>query len=291
MDLIRHLRFFVAVADERHFGKAAAALDMTQPPLSQGLRRLERHLGVELLHRTQQGAVLTPAGVQLLSRARLLVDDADRLVAESHRIARTRGTVNWGAAATVPDRVVTACVTALRGVVGAGGTVSTTVRATVDLVSDVRSGICEVAVVEHPALVDGVVAGPVVKLPRWVVVPSDHRIAESERPTFPMLAGLAFAAPARATNPPAFDAVQDLLRERGLDSPTIVARDDRTLLAAVAAGSSFGLTTAPPSNAPGVTWLRMAPDAVALRVRIIHRPGADAHTDAVDRVLHRERLR
>ena len=291
MDLIRHLRFFVSVADERHFGRAAATLDMTQPPLSQGLRRLEQHLGVELIHRARHGAVLTPAGVQLLPRARLLVDDAERFLAESERIAHTRGTVHWGAAAALPDRLVTACVTALRGAVGADGAVSTTVGTTVDLVADVRSGLCDVAVVEHPALVDGVESGPVVKLPRWVVVPSDHRSAGAERPTFPMLAGLTFAAPPRAANLPAFDAVRDLLRERGLDATITTARDDRALLAAVAAGASFGLTTTPPTATPGVAWLRMAPEAVALRVRVVRRPGADAHADALDRVLYRERLR
>lgn len=291
MDLIRHLRFFVSVADEGHFGRAAAALDMTQPPLSQGLRRLERHLGVDLIRRTRQGAVLTSAGVQLLPRARLLVDDAERLLAESHRIANAHGAVHWGAIAALPDPVVTACVGALRTVVAPGAAVSTKVGTSVDLVADVRAGMFDVAVIEHPALVDGVEVRPVVKVPRWLVVPSDHRSAAAERPTFPMLAGLNFACPPRAANPPAFDTVVDLLRERGLDAPTVPAPDDRTVFAAVAAGTSFGLTAVAPSRTPGVTWLRIAPQAVALRVRVVHRPGADAHADAVDRVLYRERLR
>ncbi|WP_216911789.1 LysR family transcriptional regulator [Nocardia noduli] len=291
MDLIRHLRFFVAVADERHFGRAAAALEMTQPPLSQGLRRLERHLGVELVHRTRQGAVLTSAGTRLLPRARLLVDDAARLLAESHRIADARGAVHWGATSALPDRVVTACVTALRTMSGAGATVSTTVDSTVDLVARVREGLCDVAVVEHPALLDGVEAGPVVKLPRWLVAPADHRSVGAEHPNFPMLSGLAFAHAPRAANPPAYDTVVDLLRERGLDAPMVTVRDDRALFAAVAAGSAFGFTTAPPTSTPGVSWLRMAPRAIALRVRVVRGTGAQTSADAVDRVLYRERVR
>ncbi|MGW5456295.1 LysR family transcriptional regulator [Nocardia sp. NPDC003979] len=288
MDLLRHLRFFVAVADEGHFGRAAAALDMTQPPLSQGLRRLEQHLDIELVHRTTQGAVLTPAGRQLLPRARLLVDDADRLLAESRRIAQLSGTTRFAATTALPDRVVTACVTALRP---ADGTVSTTIGSTVDLVADVRSGICDVAVIEHPALVDGVEAGPVVKLPRWLVVPAGHRTTTTERPTFPMLTGLHFAHPPRPANPPAYDALLDLLRERGLDTPSLPAPDDRAVLAAVAAGTSFGLTTTPPTPTPGVAWLTLAPQSVALRVRVIRRTDTRGQAEVLDRVLYRERLR
>ncbi|WP_306361688.1 LysR family transcriptional regulator [Nocardia sp. CC227C] len=290
MDLIRHLRYFVSVADEGHFGRAAAALQMTQPPLSQGLRRLEQQLGVDLIHRTRHGAVLTSAGLQLLPRARLLVDDADRLLAESQRIAHAYGTVHWGATAALPDAMITAGVRALRTAVASDAAVSTTVGATVELVDAVRAGVCDIAVIEHPALVDGVEARPVVKMPRWLVVPSEHRSAEAERPAFPMLAGLSFACPPRAGNPPAFDIVLDLLRERGLDAPTVPAPDDRAVFAAVAAGTSFGLTAAPPSPTPGVAWRRLAPQAVALRVRVIHRAEAAALADAVDRVLYRERL-
>ncbi|WP_241385751.1 LysR family transcriptional regulator [Rhodococcus sp. CH91] len=291
MDLIRHLRFFVTVADERHFGRAAATLDMTQPPLSQGLRKLEQHLGAELVHRTRQGAVLTPAGAELLPRARLLVDDADRFLAEAGRVARSRGLLHWGATHALPCRLVTLCVAALRG--HGEATVSTRSATTVELVEAVRSGMCDLAVVEHPALTEGLEAGPVVKLRRWVLVPSDHRSAHSDRPRLPMLSDLTFAAPPRTGNPASFDAVQDLLRERGLDVDTSPATDDRAVLAAVAAGTHFGISTSPPGSAPGVAWLDWAPPALALRVRIVWRPGtgADRHVAALDRVLFKERIR
>lgn len=288
MDLIRHLRFFVSVADEGHFGKAAAALRMTQPPLSQGLRRLEQHLELELVHRTSQGARLTEAGRQLLPRARLLVDDADRLLAESQRIAQLGATIRFAATTALPDRLVAACVTALSA---PGGGVSTTLGATVDLVAAVRAGLCDVAVIEHPALVDGVEAGPVVKLPRWLVVPAGHRTTTTERPTFPLLTGLRFAHPPRAANPPAFDAMSDLLRERGLDAEPLPANDDRAVLAAVAAGGSFGVTATAPTPTPGVAWLTLAPQSIALRARVVRRADAGAHADALDRLLYRERLR
>ena len=67
---VRHLRYFVAVAEERHFGRAAARLHVTTPPLSQRIRELEEDLGVRLFERTSRRVMLTPAGERLLVEAR-----------------------------------------------------------------------------------------------------------------------------------------------------------------------------------------------------------------------------
>ena len=67
---VRHLRYFVAVAEERHFGRAAARLHVTTPPLSQRIRELEEDLGVRLFERTSRRVELTPAGERLLVEAR-----------------------------------------------------------------------------------------------------------------------------------------------------------------------------------------------------------------------------
>lgn len=84
---LRQLRYFVAVAEERHFGRAAARLHMTQPPLSQTIRALEAALGTPLFARTKRSVALTPAGAALLPEARRILQQAGALPDLARRAA------------------------------------------------------------------------------------------------------------------------------------------------------------------------------------------------------------
>ncbi|MFD7554511.1 LysR family transcriptional regulator [Streptomyces sp. NPDC059835] len=76
---LRTLRYFVAVAEELHFGRAATRLHMSQPPLSRAVKRLEAEVGALLFTRSPTGVTLTPVGTVLLDEARALLDHADRV--------------------------------------------------------------------------------------------------------------------------------------------------------------------------------------------------------------------
>jgi DNA-binding transcriptional LysR family regulator len=107
---LRTLRYFVAVAEELHFGRAAARLRMTQPPLSRAIKQLETDLGCELLRRSPTGVVLTPAGALLHVEARTLLAQADQTRA---RVAAA-ATLTVGTLAGSADEFGTRLATAYR---------------------------------------------------------------------------------------------------------------------------------------------------------------------------------
>lgn len=85
---LRHLRYFLVVAEEGQFTRAASRLAMQQPPLSQQIRVLEEEIGFELFERQPRGVVLTPAGQTFAQEAQMILDSVQQAVAKAARVAR-----------------------------------------------------------------------------------------------------------------------------------------------------------------------------------------------------------
>lgn len=85
---LRHLRYFVAVAEELHFSRAAARLHISQPPLSQQIQALENELGVQLFERRRSGVLLTDAGHNFLRQVYVVLEQVERAVSVAQRAGR-----------------------------------------------------------------------------------------------------------------------------------------------------------------------------------------------------------
>src|SRR3954470_14471877 len=99
---LRHLRYFLAVIDELHFGRAAERLHMAQPPLSRAVRQLEDELGVKLLNRTSRVVTPTEAGLVFAEEARKVLGGFELAVAEAHRAGGPSRLLRLGAVPYLP---------------------------------------------------------------------------------------------------------------------------------------------------------------------------------------------
>lgn len=100
---LRHLRYFIAVAEELHFGRAALRLSISQPPLSQQIQILEQEIGARLFARTSRSVQLTAAGQQFLQDARLVLQQVDRAADKAARLHRgDEGEIRIGFTSSAP---------------------------------------------------------------------------------------------------------------------------------------------------------------------------------------------
>jgi DNA-binding transcriptional LysR family regulator len=174
MDLdLRKVRYFVAVAEHLHFGRAAEQLYIAQPVLSRQIRALEDELKVTLFVRNRRTTELTPAGEQLLADARPLLANADAARRRAGIAARGRDTFTVG---FMPGLIVTAEVRALS---------SRHPELTVDVVRTswddqtevIHDGRVDVSYVRQPVDPRGLEIRPLLSEPRVVVLPAEHRLA------------------------------------------------------------------------------------------------------------------
>jgi DNA-binding transcriptional LysR family regulator len=186
MDLdLRKIRYFVAVAEELHFGRAAERLHIAQPALSRQVRALEDELNSQLFVRDRRHTELTAAGQQLLEEARPLLANADALRRRVGRVARGPGTFAVG---FMPGLLVTSAVRALSQV-HPDLTVDVLRTSWDDQVEVVHDGRVDVSYVRLPVDQAGLKLEPLFSEPRLAALPSDHRLAGKESVSITDLAG------------------------------------------------------------------------------------------------------
>lgn len=252
---IRQLRLFVAVAEELHFGRAAARIGMAQPPFSQQILKLERDLGTPLLLRTSRRVSLTPAGAELLRSAYDLIAYRDRMIDRVKRTANgDAGALRIGFAASSAIGILPPIIQRIREQLP-DVTLHLDDRDGVDFGALIRAGALDAAIVRAPLGATGVVVEPLHSEPFIAVMPVDHPLSERGTLVPGDLAGCPFILFPRAASPGLHDTIIGTCVDAGF-SPMVVQEASAWLTVVSLVESGLGITIAPSSAArhcpPGV---------------------------------------
>ena len=287
MDLLRHLDYFIAVAEERHFGRAAARLHMAQPPLSQQIRRLESELGVELFARTTRRVDLTDAGAVYLERARAILASVDSAADDARRVAA--GAVGHLAIGCVGSATYSLLPTLSRQLAAELPGVDFSFRGEMlvsEQVEALREGAIDLALLRPPVSDGSLRVTPLRKERLVVAVPEGHRLARRKQVRVADLAGTDLIVHSAGRRSAMYDVVNDLLRNVGI-TPQIrhEVGETSTLITLVAGGLGVAVVPEPVSALAlaGVTHRPLVGPASTVTLAAAHR--AERHEPHLQRTL------
>jgi DNA-binding transcriptional LysR family regulator len=292
VDLVLHLRYFLAVAEELHFGRAAARLHMSQPPLSQRIRRLEQEFGTPLFDRSGGRVRLTKAGEVLVDEAREIVDRVDNARSRVRQAAAGRvGVLRAGIPSDTPGGVLVALSTAFAA---SEPDIRLDLRAasTTEQLGLLDRGVLDVGVVQHPVNAGALTLGPVADVVQGVVLSRRSPLAERTRVALTDLAGYGLVLFPRQAAPGLYDETLRTCQEHGF-RPTGVrhAANAEFLLGLVAAGQEVAFDQgAIAQKEPRVAWRPLAGNPLVWRVSAAWpsnstNPAAAAFGELVARLL------
>jgi DNA-binding transcriptional LysR family regulator len=257
---LRHLRYFIAVAEEGNVTRAAERLGIGQPPLSQQIMALERALDVQLFHRTGHGVVPTEAGKTLLVDAKRLLNDAQEAVLNAQRAGRGEtGHLNLGLTASAAFHpIVRSLIRAYRGAypgVGLTLTEDTTAQL-LDLLDDGRLDLAFLR--PGTRSFAGVVLHPIASEQFRAVLPVAHPLAKRRRIPLSALASESFILIPRMDSPMLHDEILSACRHAGFD-PLLGQQAPQLSSVVNLVSAEFGVSIVPASvgqiQAEGVVYV------------------------------------
>ncbi|WCT74410.1 LysR family transcriptional regulator [Sphingomonas naphthae] len=270
---LRHIRYFLAVAEARNFTRAAQRLGIGQPPLSQQIRDLEDEIGVRLFHRIPQGAELTEAGHAFLAGVRTLPDQVQAAVHGAQRAGRGEtGALRVGFTGSAAfNPVVPGIIRAYRR---AYPDVELSLQEgnSLDLVTALRDDLLDAAFLRPESVeIEGLQLRELDDEAMVVALPSAHRLAGAASVRLADLATEAFVLTPRNLGPTLFDAAVTACREVGFE-PQLgqSAPQIASVLALVAAELGVSLVPASMRKAAiqGVTYCDLADVRRSVRIAI-----------------------
>lgn len=246
---LRHLRYFIAVAEELHFGRAAERLHMAQPPLSQQIRSLEEELGVQLLHRTKRRVQLTEAGQVFLVEARRSLTQIEQTILAAQRAGR--GEIGSLAMGFISSASYTLLPELLQVFRQRFPDVQLTLYelTTEQQLQKLRNGEIDIGFLYLPSYDDSLSIVSVTNEPLIVALPQSHPLTMSPQISLSSLAGEPFILPSRHLAVGFYDRVVNACQQRGF-SPRVVqeANTIQTIVSLVAGGIGISLVPASLQN-------------------------------------------
>ncbi len=284
---LRHLRYFLAVAEEANFTRAAARLGIGQPPLSQQIQALERELGTPLFRRTHAGAELTEAGEAFLVEVRRVLADVERAADTARRIARGeagRLRLGFTASAAFNPRVPRL----IRDFRRQWPLVQLVLEETntAGLLDALRNGRLDAAFIRYTpsALPAGLDLMRFPDEPMLIAVPAAHPLAQHASAPLRALAGEPFILFPRSFGSSLYDEILSVCRESGFSLQiTQEAPQMSSIVNLVAA--ELGVSVVPASTAqmqlPGVRYVSIEGRVPLARLALATHPATRASAPVV----------
>lgn len=273
---LRHLRYFVAVAEELHFGRAAERLRISQPPLSQQIQALEEMVGARLLARNNRNVGLTQAGEMFLKEAYQVLDQVNRAAEKAARLERGEmGELTIGFTSSAPFiSVVSRSLRAFRQLTPDVHIKMREVN-TKQQLEPLLNGELDLGVMRNTRLPDALQHQLLLREPLLAVVPNGHPLTLKAAGTlrFADLAQQPFVFFSREVGTALYDEILALLASAGI-APYITQEvgEAMTIIGLVAAG--LGISILPTSfgrvKIDGVTYLPLAEPEAMTEVWLVH---------------------
>jgi DNA-binding transcriptional LysR family regulator len=279
---LRHLRYFVVVAEELHFTRAAQRLGMSQPPLSQRIRELERELGISLFDRSHHDVRLTEPGALLLGHARRVLQEADAACDAMRRIRSGNDGVLRAGIPPDSDPALGCQIIRAFGEKAPGVQLDLRELTTSEQIPALRRGELDVGVIRRPADILGLAVGTQFSQHMGLIVAGDHPVARLQEVHLHDLSGSALVTFPREMAPEVYDQILQICRDNGYLPPLIRhARNPQFVQGLVLAGHGVHFNQRPrQALARGLVWLPIVGSPLAWSTSVAWRP--QSHLDCVD---------
>jgi LysR family transcriptional regulator, hca operon transcriptional activator len=246
---LRHLRYFVTVAEELNFSKAALKLYTAQPSLSQQIKDLEEDVGVQLLHRTKRKVELTEEGAVFLEQARLTLAQADKAIAMARQVSQAKQQMLRIGFVPVAEMKIFPYVIPNLRVQNPDLKIELLSLNNADQSKLLKKGDIDIAFTRQNLQSDEIESKFVLREPLIFILPKDHPLAKHDRIPVKALNGVDFIIPAVEQSQTLHNTILEFAKANNIEL-NIVQKADNILFNINSIGMGLGCTILPGYIAP-----------------------------------------